>query len=80
MQKRRKKYRWAECPSCHMLIFTEANTLGKHRCNKRVLDKKDAELDAVIDTELSTWDEDVKKFWKDNRTKFDEYLAEHGKI
>lgn len=59
---------WATCPLCHILIFESEASM--HRCPTKALAKKDAELDAVIDEELSTWEDDVKKFWNSKDVKF----------
>lgn len=60
---------------CHQLIFS-LKGLGNHQCPPEARAKKEAELDMVIEEELSTWNADLKKFWNDPRTKFYKYLAE----
>jgi hypothetical protein len=54
--------------------------MGNHQCSKPLLAKRDAELDMVVDAEISTWDHDVKEFWNSSDVKFWEYLIEHGKL
>jgi hypothetical protein len=79
MQKRKKKKRWTLCPACHQMIFVEVNSLGNHTCAPEVRAKKDAELDAVIDETLTTWDRDLKKFWRDRDVRFTQFLLRKGK-
>lgn len=81
MQKpRKRRKRWQECPSCHQLVFAQVNSLGHHRCNDAARAKKEAELDMVIDEELSTWDEDVAKFWKSKDVRFYGWLADNDRL
>ena len=75
----KSKKLWQECPSCHMVIFSDINGQGAHRCPDTALAKKEAELDMVIDEELSTWDNDVKKFWKSKDVKFYGWLADNDR-
>lgn len=70
MNKRHNK--WGTCLMCHQLTFDQT-----HRCPEEALAKKDAELDMVIDAELSTWSSDLKKFWNSNDVKFYEWVAEN---
>lgn len=60
---------------CHQLIFSVYGS-GDHVCPSEAKAKKEAEIDMVIDEELSTWNHDLKKFWNDPRTKFYSYLTE----
>lgn len=75
MQKRREHKKWRLCESCSQMVYA-GPTLGKHVCPASVQAKRDAELDMVIDEELSTWDQDVSKFWNDKRTQFNVWLVE----
>jgi hypothetical protein len=70
--KKNESRHWTSCPLCHILIF-ETET---HKCPSKALAKKDMELDAVVEAELSTWDMDVRKFWKSKDVKFGVWLAE----
>ncbi len=77
MNKERRK-RWEACVGCHQLIYTTGYGAG-HVCPTKVLAMKEAELDCVIGEELSTWDMDVKKFWKGKDVRFYEWLADNDK-
>lgn len=79
MEKRRQYKKWQMCPTCNLLIYTDP-TLGNHVCPEKVRAKMDFELDNVIDAELETWDQDVKKFWKSKDVQFYEYLAKNRRI
>lgn len=76
MQAQRKH--WKLCPECGLMLFVETNT-DKHLCPERIRAKKDAELDMVVHEEMSTWDMDIKKFWKSDDVKFWEYVYGMGK-
>lgn len=60
---------------CHQLVLS-AYVVGNHRCPPEARAKKEAELDMVIDEELSTWDRDVKKFWKSKDVRFTQHLLD----
>jgi hypothetical protein len=61
-------------------VFSEPNSTGLHVCPEKVVVETEAELDARMDDEMSTWDFDVKLFWKSKDVRFMKYLAEEGKI
>lgn len=79
MEKRREHKKWKTCPTCHMMVYA-SNTLGNHRCPEKVRALRDFELDMVVDAELETWDQDVKKFWKNKDTQFNVWLANHRRL
>lgn len=66
---------WNLCPSCHCLVYS-VDGVGNHRCPAKVRARVDAELDIVLEEELSSWNKDVNQFWDENKTHFYEYLAE----
>ena len=67
--------RWTSCPMCHQLVFSSYG-VGNHVCPDNARAKKDAELDMVIYEELSTWDRDLRKFWKSNDILFTQHLLD----
>lgn len=77
MQKRRH-HKWTTCVECGLMIFT-VDGLNQHQCTKVLVAKRDAELDMVIHEEMSTWDQEVKKFWKSKDVKFIEWLVKRGR-
>jgi acetyl-CoA carboxylase beta subunit len=70
--------KWRLCPSCKTMIFS--TNLSSHRCPDKIRAKQEAELDMVIDAELSTWDEDVQKFWKSKDVKFYQWTVENERL
>lgn len=68
-------HKWTTCLMCHQLVFAQYGT-GNHVCPPEARAKKEAELDMVIHEELSTWERDLKKFWKSNDVQFSQYLLE----
>ena len=77
MQKRKPHKKWTACQTCHQLVFADRG-VGNHTCPVEAVAKKEAELDMVIDEELSTWDYDVKVFWKSRDVKFTQHLLDTG--
>ncbi len=60
---------WNLCSECSLLIFAEEG-IGQHICHEKIRAKRDAELDMVVDEELSTWNQDLKKFWQSDDVRF----------
>lgn len=71
--------KWSTCPSCFQMVYS-SNGIGNHMCPDIVRAHREAELDFVMDEEMSTFEKDLKKFWNDNRTKFYEHLANTKRI
>jgi hypothetical protein len=72
-----KRKHWQNCPVCHQDVFTI--DFSNHKCPDKVKARREAELDMVVDEEMSTWEQDLKKFWNSNDTKFHEWLVEHNR-
>jgi hypothetical protein len=79
MEKKTRKKKWGACPDCAQLVYAAVGTLGNHVCPEKLIARKEAELDIVIDAELSTWDADVKKFWRSKDVKFYQHLLKEEK-
>lgn len=69
--------KWTTCQMCHQLVFSSYGT-GNHVCPEEARARKDAELDMVIDEELTTWDFDQKVFWKSKDVQFTQHLLDTG--
>lgn len=69
------------CDTCYQLVYTAGPGTGNHHCPEAIRAKQDAELDMIVEAELSTWDHDVKQFWNSRDVKFWQYmLDEDGTI
>lgn len=62
---------------CHQLVFSSYG-VGNHVCPEEARAKKDAELDMVIGEELSTWERDLRQFWKSKDIRFAQHLLDTG--
>jgi len=76
--KRDKKY-WQLCDVCYQLIFANQLGEGSHKCPELLKAKRDAELDMIMDEELKTWDESLRRFWDKPSVKFEQYMLEREK-
>jgi creatinine amidohydrolase/Fe(II)-dependent formamide hydrolase-like protein len=77
MQKRKPVRKWTACSTCHQLVFVNGHT-DNHVCPTAAVAKKEAELDMIIDDELTSWDYDLKVFWKSRDVKFTQHLLDTG--
>lgn len=77
--KRQKAYkRWIMCDTCFQLVYTAGPGTGNHRCPDIIRARHDAELDMVIEAELSTWEHDVKEFWNSRDVMFWQYQLDNN--
>jgi len=80
MKKQHKESKWwRACPSCHQLVYTTGFGIGNHACPPKAVAKRDAELDMVVEEELSTWNADLERFWNSSDVKFMEYIIQEKK-
>lgn len=74
-QKSRK--RWLMCETCYQLVYTAGPGTGQHMCPDIIRARMDAELDMVMEAELSTWEHDLKEFWDSRDVKFWQFQLEN---
>ncbi len=72
--KKKQRKSWKLCDVCYQLIYVDDVGTGTHRCPEVMRAKREAELDMILDEELSDWDMLVESFWKRKDVKFEQYL------
>lgn len=79
-RERTPRKHWNCCPHCFQLVYSAGFGTGNHTCPKSIQAIKELELDMIIDEELSTWKDDLHRFWNSKDTKFNEWLVNNKRI